>query len=222
MRDLNHKKLYFFFAILSSITVAVYVVCRSKTYFDFLIWNLFLAWIPFVLSSLVYLAFRQIKSRGKLLILVLLGLAWFLFFPNSAYVITDLIHLTFMKDAYIVKGHLGFGYWFDFIVIQFFSWTSLLLGAISTYQMQYIIMNLFNKMISWCFVMLTSIAGAYGILLGREYRLNSWDAITSWSNVAEIIRESLSRNSVIFCLLFGVFIGVVYVTVYSLINGNDN
>jgi uncharacterized membrane protein len=147
------------------------------------------------------------------------GILWLLFFPNSPSVITDLIHLTVMKDLYAYKGNITFAYWFDFLVILLFSWTSLLLGAISTYQIQFIIMSVCNKAISWCFVIVASAAGGYGILLGREYRLNSWEAITDWSKVIEVIKESLSSQSIFFCLLFGLFIGTVYVTVYLLING---
>ncbi|MDR6550264.1 putative membrane protein [Paenibacillus qinlingensis] len=86
------------------------------------------------------------------------------------------------------------------------------------YQLQYILMNVYNKMIAWCFVIGTSVAGGYGILLGREYRLNSWEAITDWSKVTDIIKVSLTSHSIFFCLLFGLFIGTVYVSIYVLIN----
>ncbi|KRF06544.1 hypothetical protein ASG89_18995 [Paenibacillus sp. Soil766] len=216
MKNLNHKNLFIFLVTLSLINVVVYIICRNKTYFDFLNWNLFLAWIPLVLSSLVYLIYK--RSKVKSIFLVLLGMLWLLFFPNSPYVITDLIHLTVKKDLYATNGIIGFAYWIDFVVIHLFTWTSLLLGAFSTYQIQYVLMSLFNKTISWCFVMITSIAGGYGILLGREYRLNSWEAITDWSKVTGIIEGSLTSSSVFFCLLFGLFIGTVYVTIYVLIN----
>ncbi|WP_436245276.1 DUF1361 domain-containing protein [Paenibacillus sp. LjRoot56] len=216
MKDLNHKNLYIFLITLSLVNVVVYITCKNKSYFDFLNWNLILAWIPLVLSNLMYLIYK--RSKVKSILLVLFGMLWLLFFPNSPYVITDLIHLTVMKDLYVNKGNIGFTYWIDFLVINLFSWTSLILGAISTYQMQYIFMSLYNKIISWCFVIIASVAGGYGILLGREYRLNSWEAITDWSKVTGIIKGSLTSNSVFFCLLFGLFIGTVYITIYILIN----
>ncbi|CAN7237795.1 DUF1361 domain-containing protein [Paenibacillus sp. LjRoot153] len=175
-----------------------------------------MAWIPLVLSNLVYLIYK--RSKVKSIFLVILGTLWLLFFPNSPYVITDLIHLTVLKDLYANNGNISFAYWIDFIVINLFSWTSLLLGAFSIYQIQYIIMSLYNKIISWCFVIIASVTGGYGILLGREYRLNSWEAITDWSKVTGIIERSLTSNSFFFCLLFGLFIGIVYVTIYLLIN----
>lgn len=217
MKDLNYKSLFLFLIILTVVDVVVYMICRNKTYFDFLVWNLFLAWIPLVLSSLLVLIYKY--SRAKLIVLVVLGIPWLLFFPNSPYVITDLIHLTIKKDLYVNNGNFSFSYWVDFIVINLFSWTSLLLGAISTYHMQYTVMRLYNKIISWCFVSIASLAAGYGILLGREYRLNSWEAITDWEKVTGIIKGSLTSQSIFFCLLFGLFIGTVYGTVYFLING---
>jgi len=68
----------------------------------FLAWNLFHAWIPLVLSS--YLA----KShQSKYLQWVLLA-GWLLFFPNSLYIITDLVHLRKRQNVPL---------WFDSILL---------------------------------------------------------------------------------------------------------
>ena len=50
--------------------------------FRYLIWNLFLAWIPFALAVFVYDRWR--RRRGGMLLLVLGGLL-LLFFPNAPY-----------------------------------------------------------------------------------------------------------------------------------------
>lgn len=216
MKDLSQRKLFIFLVILSVIDVVVYYLHRSNTYFDFLNWNLFLAWIPFVMSSLVYLTYKRSKKMS--FYHVILGFLWLLFFPNSPYVITDLIHLTINKSIYATKGVITIAYWFDLLVILLFAWTCLLLGAISTYQIQFMLSRVYNKLVSWCFVIISAIAGGYGILLGREYRLNSWEVVTDLSKVTEIIKRSLSSHSILFCLFFGLFIGIVYVTIYFLIN----
>lgn len=221
MKELIPKRLYIFLAILSLLDAAVYIGFRNKTYFDFLFWNLYLAWIPLIASSLALLVYKRMKGRTGAFVLVLLGLAWLLFFPNSPYVITDLIHLTVMKQIYVVKGqsHLNHDFWHDLSVILLFAWTGLLLGAASIYQIQHIVMKLSNKLVSWCFALLASILGGYGIFLGREYRLNSWDVLRDWRQVAHIIKWSITGNSVLFSLLLGTFIGIVYITFYVLING---
>src|SRR5215467_5703510 len=64
-------------------------ISHHKNYFYF-IWNLFLAWIPFLIS--MYLPIAYYKLRYKFVAWILL-IIWFLFWPNSPYIITDLLHL---------------------------------------------------------------------------------------------------------------------------------
>ena len=61
----------------------------GDTHYRFLVWNLFLAWIPFVFALGAYLLARG--RRGPAV--VLLGVLWLLFFPNAPYMLTDFIHL---------------------------------------------------------------------------------------------------------------------------------
>ena len=53
-----------------------------------LIWNLFRAWIPFVLAVAVYDRWRR---HGPAVMLVALGALWLLFFPNAPYIVTDFV-----------------------------------------------------------------------------------------------------------------------------------
>ena len=52
----------------------------------FLIWNLFLAWIPVFFAAGFAVVHRRVW-------LVPLGLGWLAFLPNSPYLVTDLVHL---------------------------------------------------------------------------------------------------------------------------------
>ena len=83
------------------------IFCRvlysdSKTYV-FLLWNLFLAWVPFKISAL--LAKRKLNKNW--LSILLFG-SWFLFFPNALYIITDLIHL---------KQRQNIPIWYDAVLL---------------------------------------------------------------------------------------------------------
>ena len=75
----------------------------------YLIWNLFLAWIPFALAVFVYDRWR--RHRGGLLLIVL-GVLWLLFFPNAPYIATDFVHLE--HDPLIP-------YWYDAVTIAAFA-----------------------------------------------------------------------------------------------------
>ena len=55
-----------------------------------LVWNLFLAWIPFVLALGLYDAARRGAAATSLLAL---GAVWLVFLPNAPYIATDVIWL---------------------------------------------------------------------------------------------------------------------------------
>ena len=51
-----------------------------------LVWNLFLAWVPFLLALAFYDGARRGASRGAL---TALAAGWLLFLPNAPYIVTD-------------------------------------------------------------------------------------------------------------------------------------
>lgn len=218
MKTLNHWYLHLFLILLSLSTVGVYFLFKNQTYFEFLIWNLFLAWIPYILAVIAHFIHTRKSMILKKFILIVVGLAWLLFLPNSPYVITDFIHLTILKDSYVQKGTLSFKYWYDFFIIFLFAWNGLLLGCSSMYIIQKIWKERFNHFVSWLIITLTALLCGYGILLGREYHLNSWDALRT-NKILEILRETLHQEAFVFCLLVGFVIMTVYVTFYVLVNG---
>ena len=59
--------------------------------FIFLVWNLFLAWIPYIISNTYTKYDHQFKSRLMLFLTVMI---WLPFFPNAPYILTDLFHLS--------------------------------------------------------------------------------------------------------------------------------
>ncbi|SUP61458.1 Predicted membrane protein [Weissella viridescens] len=66
------------------------VITQLPTPSRFLIWNLFLAVIPFDLAWLyIYLK----PQAGSKWILLGVALVWLLFYPNTLYMLTDYIHL---------------------------------------------------------------------------------------------------------------------------------
>ncbi|MBD0384460.1 DUF1361 domain-containing protein [Paenibacillus sedimenti] len=217
MKALNHFYLTLLLSVLSIICIGVYFLFRKQTYFDFLLWNLFLAWIPYSISILAHSINNRVSSKLSQIFLIILGLAWILFLPNSPYVITDLIHLTILKDAYVQKGSLSFAYWYDFFVIVLFSWIGILLGCSSMYNFQFILMKHFKRIVSWFMTLLFSLLSGYGILLGREYRLNSWDVL-SYHRLLTIIQGSLNLESLLFSLLVGLVIMTFYTSYYFLVN----
>ncbi len=97
--------------------LSIRIMRTGDFYFLFLPWNLFLAWVPFFLSSRSYQNCLEEKSKLKS---VLLWVLWFLFYPNAPYIITDLVHL---GTSTIVPK------WYDSLLIFSFALTGLLRRA---------------------------------------------------------------------------------------------
>ena len=173
-----------------------------------LIWNLFLAWIPFVLA---YAAYALSWSRRWLyLVIPVTAFLWLIFFPNAPYILTDLQHLA--------RETTSAPLWYDVIMLVWFSWTGLLLGLVSLYFMHHIIQRTFGRVTGWGFVLIVSGLSSFGVYLGRFVRFNSWDLLQAPGELAVSIFGIVidpSLRVVAFTSLFAVFYLFVYLTLYS-------
>jgi uncharacterized membrane protein len=206
-----HGWLWLLFALSSALSVSIFAArvwyTASFTYF-FLNWNLFLAWAPFVLASMIAaLAQRRPRPRG---LLVSLLAAWLLFFPNAPYIISDLMHLSTPRSVPI---------WYDAILIFSYAWTGLLLGFASLWLVQQVIADRFGVVLSWLFAMSALLAAGFGIYLGRFQRWNSWDLFVNPLELAATIVQGLLTpwaypRAIVVTLLFASFMAIAYSTVY--------
>ena len=129
----------------------------SHTYhYWFLLWNLVLAWVPFIFAAIAY---RLASARRAVLYVLILAAAvvWLAFFPNAPYILTDFLHLGSMGD--IVPG------WYDVLMLYWFAWTGLILGIVSLYLMQEIVSHGLGMTAGWVFVVVAAGLGSFGIYL---------------------------------------------------------
>jgi uncharacterized membrane protein len=176
--------------------------------FRYLIWNLFLAWIPFALAVFVYDRWRR---RGTGLTLFALGALWLLFFPNAPYIATDFVHLERGSPA---------PYWYDAVTIAAFAWMGVLLGFASLYLMQTVVRQWRGELAGWIFASVAISLGSLGIYLGRFLRLNSWDAVEHPSVLPRILhavaRDPFAyQEAIAVTLLFTFALMFAYFLLYS-------
>jgi uncharacterized membrane protein len=131
----------------------------------FLLWNLFLAWIPFQLS----ITLTESANSNKLYKYFLL-LSWLLFFPNALYIITDLIHLDESKGDVPV--------WYDAILLFTCSVTGLIMAFASLYQVEIFLKKNISSRHTGKLVMAAIFLGSFGVYVGRFLRWNSWNIVT--------------------------------------------
>lgn len=149
------------------------------TFFRFLDWNLFLAWIPVGLAFFVY----ESAHAGHRVAAAALGVVWLLFFPNAPYMLTDFIHLRESPSTPL---------WYDGLMLSAFAWTSLVLGFLSLYLMQVVWRRAAGPIVAWAGVVATLALGSVGVYIGRFIHFNSWDALLHPRRVAHVIDAHLA------------------------------
>jgi uncharacterized membrane protein len=155
-------------AVASALCVALELAREryfGATGFRFLLWNLFLAWIPAVFALVVYDGYRRGTALWRL---APAALGWLLFLPNAPYIFTDFIHLTADPQAPL---------WFDGIVLSAFAWTGVLLGFVSLYLVHAVVRHRFGARIGWWTALAALSLTSAGVYVGRFLRWNSWDLV---------------------------------------------
>jgi uncharacterized membrane protein len=199
---------------LSLLSVGFFVVGSmvSQSFADwYLVWNLFLAWIPLCFSyALIRLLRRQPWSSWGC---IGLSLAWLLFLPNSFYMVSDFIHL---QDT--IRGNVLF----DSLLFTLFILNGLILGYTSLYLVQHELRKRVSALQTSMFVGAVLFSCSFAIYLGRDLRWNSWDVLVSPAGILFDISERIVRplahpQAFSVTLMFFVFLAGLYWVVWKLV-----
>ena len=187
---------------------AVRVVYTGNDYNTNLVWNLFLAWIPFGLAVYVYDGYC--KGLGRLKLWAAGGL-WLLFFPNALYIVTDIKWLRFSA---------GMPIWYDLPLVGAAALGGLLLGFTSLSLLQRVVERALGAVQAWAFALVTLALGAFGVFVGRFERWNSWDVFTRPRLIAQDLLPHLARpqdhpRAVAVMVLFTAFLAMSYLVFYA-------
>jgi uncharacterized membrane protein len=200
-------RLLFISMLFSCLLTAARILHTERRTFIFLIWNLFLAYIPYFIST--YLTLQKEKGAGRSLGWYCLALLWLLFIPNSFYIITDLYHLgDLYNDRHMPQ-------WFDLAMILSFVWNGLLLGVLSVRQMERLILPSLTLGSELLFLYPVMWLNALGIYIGRYLRYNSWDIVTDpfrlLRDIATMVVHPLQhQNTWDMVLCFSILMTLIY------------
>ena len=151
-------------SMLSGAMLLVRIDRSGQIGYIFLLWNLFLAWLPLIFSLMVY----RYRQHGVLA--GIFTLLWLLFLPNAPYLITDVMHMNYLTGA---------PRWYDAMMLFTFAFTGVKLGFASIRLMQSLIEQRMNQLWGWLFSLSVLALSGFGIYLGRVLRWNSWDFFTN-------------------------------------------
>jgi len=175
-----------------------------------LVWNLFLAWVPYGCSLMADGTHRIFPRLWWLLLPI--GLVWLAFFPNAPYIVTDFYHLIERPPVPL---------WYDIGLIAIFAFTGCFL-AIASLRIVHILAEKFlGKVAGWCFVAIALGLSGLGIYLGRFGRYNSWDLLVNPTGVLKDIAVRVlnpldNLRFVGFTLMFTAILLVFYLMFVSM------
>ncbi|MEJ2350849.1 MAG: DUF1361 domain-containing protein [Anaerolineales bacterium] len=199
--------------VLSTFLAGVLFIIRvlfshSFTY-KYLVWNLFLAWVPYGFS--LWAAALNRRNPRSWWLLIIPGSLWLIFFPNAPYILTDFLHL---------EERPRIPLWYDIALLASFTWTGFFLAIASLRTMQILVRNYLGWILSWFFAGGVLSLGGLGIYLGRFSRWNSWDLFLHPKGVVldvlyRFTNPLTNLRFYVFTTIFTAFLLVCYLTFIS-------
>jgi uncharacterized membrane protein len=193
----------------SFLLLCMRVAATGYLTYVFLLWNLFLAFVPYAISHWLSSRIHIIENKWKLSLVLM---CWLLFIPNSFYILTDLFHLRQIQSA---------PKWFDLLLLLSFAWNGLLFGIVSVRKIEVILHIISGRWFSFFIVFIVMWLNAFGIYIGRFLRYNSWDVVTHpfslFGDMLEILIFPFDNKMewvMIFC--YALFMTLLYITIRKL------
>jgi uncharacterized membrane protein len=187
--------------------IGVRIYYTGSLLYLFLVWNIFLAWVPFMISSL----FKKMNTKSKWKP-ALVFFCWLAFFPNALYIVTDLIHL--QLQSRVPK-------WFDVLILFSSAIAGLMLAFISLYRVESFLCRIVIKKMQAPLILLILFLGSFGVYLGRFLRFNSWDIVSNptglFSSISQRFISPFNHIQTWFItVVFTVFFYLLYVIIKKL------
>lgn len=154
-----------------------------------LIWNMFLALVALDFSLIPYF----IKNKA---VKVVAAILWLFFYPNTFYMLTDIVHMNFTSSVLWDKSSL---------ILYMLYVSSILFGVLCGIESVKNIVVTFkvkNYYIRMFFIAVLSFVSSFAIHIGRYARPNSWDIFTRPTVVIKEILDVISWNALHFVLGF--------------------
>lgn len=195
----NKKQLLFLSVLILFGLIGFRILYSGEISFIFLMWNTFLAVVPYVISD-----FMKQKSLAKYQHLFA-AFVCILFLPNALYLISDFEHL---------HERPGVPFFFDILLMFYTALLGLLLNVLSLRNLHAVASKYFKVSTSNVLVAFVILLSGFGVYLGRYLRWNSWDLFT---RPKPLLKECLyhSFHPDLFTYTWSVSIGYAFVLAFG-------
>ncbi|WP_308722933.1 DUF1361 domain-containing protein [Paenibacillus polysaccharolyticus] len=230
-RILNNRFIALAFSLLLTtlccLGIAVYLRAKSgSNMYAFLDWDMFLAWVPFLISTMIALIFRRKAVRPGwmgMTLTGLLGMIWLFFLPNAAYLFTEMLHAFRYFTAQPESAFwFEMDFWYSLTLTFGVAILGLMLSTCSIRQIEHVLQLFVHRFVCWIIVGFILLLSCLGVYIGRFNRWNSWDIVSRPGQVVIDLMNDFSSESglpVAFVTLMFVIQAFAYVII-SLISGS--
>lgn len=197
--------------LFSIILLMIRMKLTYSFFYLFLVWNLFLAAIPFAITT--YLI--SIPKPNRLWLVLCFGV-WLLFLPNAPYIVTDLLHLKMGNTSLL---------WLDVLVVLSFASNGLLLFFLSVLDMKNILKPYMSASKIKYLIFSLFFLNGFGVYLGRFLRYNFWELISNpkhlFKDIFSIILQPFQNpDAWLFTFLFSGFLSLGFWMFNNIKNSN--
>lgn len=200
-REINIPRTVYFLLLLAVILNFARIFIFHSTGHIYILWNIFLATLPFLVSLLMLSYFKAGTLTKQ--VFAIGSIVWILLLPNAPYIVTDLIHI----GQGITVPEI-----FDSFVLFSSALVGLVMGMYSMAHMEEIFTSKYGINRSSVVMTAVILLSSVGIYLGRFLRWNSWDVFTNplsiYTDVREVVSYQANHSETL------MYIGLFFVFIY--------
>lgn len=230
----NHKNTFYLklssvliIATIGCLLVAVYLRTKSDTnMYQFLTWDIFLAWVPFIISSTISYVYHLKLTKTSIALVGVMCAGWLFLLPNSAYLFTEILHaFRYFDSQEETKFWVNIDFWYSLSLTFVVAILGLILSICSIHQIHRLLNKRLNPFSSMVVVGVILLLSSLGVYIGRFNRWNSWDVLKQPGLILKDIMNDLSAgNSILveFVALVFVIQALGYITLHILTGRSNN
>jgi uncharacterized membrane protein len=166
-------------------------------------WMMFNCFLALLAVVFAYLFVKAKNSVWK----TITGVLWLLFLPNTIYMFTDMMHILYQWE--LVQGWEKAVVAVEFAVLQLVGFVTFIL-AFRPFEVILTWLRYNEKKRVWSTILFNFVI-AFGIVLGRVERVNSWDAFVAGDRLLNAVLNVFTSPELIgLTILFGLFCNFFY------------